>query len=394
MNLILFLTGSRTVRAEREQSAALLDLCFRLEIGYTDFCAEEGGGISFRTSSLSAKKLLRHCQSEGIAVTASGDRGLPFLFYRYRRRVGLMLGSVLAVILMVLSSRVVWDIRISGNTTLTDAEVRAELKACGLGLGSYIPSLRTEELENRVLIASDRISWISVYLDGTVARVQIIEHSAPPEEEGRLPANLIAACDGQIETVELYRGNCIVKTGQAVKKGELLVSGLYDSQISGYRYTRAAGNVYARTEKAFRVEIPLSYEEKVYEPSVCSEICLHFFDFSIKIFKRTGNGEGMCDIIEEEKGPELFGLSALPFGITLEKQLPYTVETRTRTPEEATEAAYAALAHELSALSEETKLLKKSVTLTWSETSLILDCTLECIENIAVQSEFEISELP
>jgi similar to stage IV sporulation protein len=139
---------------------------------------------------------------------------------------------------------------------MTESEIRKELKAGGLFVGSYIPALHIGELENRVLLSSDTLSWITVNLDGTVARVQVIERTEPQAgETGRLPANLVAGADGQIELIQLYRGNCLVKMGQAVKKGELLVSGIYESASVGLRYTRAAGQVLARTERVIRLEV-------------------------------------------------------------------------------------------------------------------------------------------
>ena len=40
------------------------------------------------------------------------------------------------------------------------------------------------------------------------------------------------------------------------------------------------------------------------------------------------------------------------------------------------------------------QLLRKDISTTLTESALILDCTVLCIENIAVQSEFEIVERP
>ena len=90
----------------------------------------------------------------------------------------------------------------------------------------------------------------------------------------------------------------MVGIGQAVKKGELLVSGIYDSQTEGYRFTRAAGEVLARTERSFVAEIPFTQSVKQPKETKITEIRLNFFNFSLKIFKSTGNITDSCDIIE------------------------------------------------------------------------------------------------
>lgn len=390
--LVLFFFGSRRIRVPAESCTAVLDLCLRYSLSYRKMEWEEDGGVSFFVTRRSAKRLQRLCQEEGIRICIHSARDLPSYIRALCRRMGLLIGILCALILILLSQRFVWDVRISGNGSMTTAEVLAELRACGLYCGAYLPSIKASELENRVLIASDRIAWISVNMDGTVARVQILEAVTAPEEESKKPANLIAAADGQIEFLELYRGNAVVSVGQAVRKGELLVSGIYDSQTEGYRYTRAAGSVFARTERSIHLEIPLSYTEKIKSEPECAEILLNFFDFSVKIFKSTGNTDQSCDIIKMERGLSFPGLSSLPFHLTVTERVPYVEQPATRTPTQASTLAYAALERELALLSDELLLLDKRITVTVTEDAVILDCTLHCIENIAVQAEFDVLE--
>ena len=389
---MLFLFGSRRITVPPESRTAVMNLCLRHGLFYRGMSWEADGGFSFLTTPRISKRLQRLCQEEGIRITIHSPRGLPFLLRLLCRRAGLLIGLLGILLLLFLSQRFVWDIRVSGNGTMTTSEVLAELRACGLYRGAYLPSIQASQLENRVLIASDRIAWISVNMDGTVARVQIIESVMPPEKEPSRPANLVAAADGQIEFLELYRGNAVVSVGQAVRKGDLLVSGVYDSQTEGFRYTRAAGSVFARTERTVRIEIPLAYSEKTFGEAEYDEISFNFFDFSLKIFKRTGNSEQSCDIIEMEKGFDTFGLSSLPFYLTVTKRIPYVESSATRTHEQASALAYAALERELALFSEDLLLLDKRITVTATEDAVILDCTLYCIENIAVQAEFDVLE--
>ncbi len=391
MNISLFLSGKRGVWADAENATALMNLCLRHGITYHGFRWGEDGSVFFEVSSFTARRLERLCLASGISARLLEKGGLPPYLWRYRKRAGLILGAIFAVILILLSTRFVWSVRVHGNERMTKAEILSELKSCGFGVGSYIPRVQTEELETRVLIASDRISWIAIHLDGTVAVVQVIENVSPPVSEDRSrPANLVAARDGQIEEVLLYRGNCLVSVGQAVREGELLVSGLYDSATLGYRYTRAAGKIMARTEHRFEIEIPLCYEEKHYEERECREIVLNFFDFSMKIFKNTRNDGRECDIIKEEKIWTLFGRHALPVSFTVTDAIPYRTESAQREPEEALTLAYGELETRLSDFSESGQLLRQDVTSEWTDTSLILHCTVYCIEDIAVQREFEI----
>ena len=390
---ILFLSGSCRVWVRAQYGTALMDLCLCEGINFCDLCTNEEGEISLRVSLFTCRRLQKRSAEWGIELNVGEVQGLPMLLLRYRRRMGLLIGALLAVFLTAFSSRFVWHVQVTGNVTLDEAEVIRQLRECGFGVGSYIPSLDTAGLENRLLIASSEISWISIYLEGTVARVQIIEFAqTPPDEPIKRPANLVAAADGQIEAVELLRGNCLVSVGQAVKKGELLVSGVYDSATGSFRYTRAAGQVLARTERSFSVEIPLSYVEKVYSTPQKSEIVLHFFNFSVKIFKSSGNLPMSCDIIEETRSYTPTGGYPLPCSLTVAWVYPYEERVTTRTPEAALTLAYEQLSHELASFADDAQILRKEITTTLTDTALVLECKVDCIENIAQQVEFEIVE--
>ena len=71
---------------------------------------------------------------------------------------------------------------------------------------------------------------------------------------------------------------------------------------------------------------------------------------------------------------------------------PYHLEERQRSAEEALELCYRELELQLSGLSGDIQLLQKEITTEVGESSVVLVCTLTCIENIAVVQEFEIVE--
>lgn len=395
MSLVFFLRGNCRISIPSSDRTAAMNLCMQMGLQYADFCWCEDGSIRFSCAAASARRFLAVCQERNINAEPVAERGLPCLLKQMTKRAGLIVGAVLALALIVLSGLFVWDVQVSGTETLTEETVIEELRKCGFGVGSYLPNLHIREIENRVLMASERIGWLSINIDGTVARVQIIEHIEGQNEGenvslNKRPANLVATKDGQIEYLELYRGNAVVKSGQTVRAGELLVSGLYDSLTGNVRYTRAAGRVMARTERTIRVEVPLSYEQKVYGEPVLQEVEIHFFDFSKKIFKNSGNLDILCDIIKYNTHLGQLGANRLPMSWSRIETHPYVLETRERTQEEALELCYEKLAGELAAFSGDVQLLQKEIITEVGEESVVLVCTVVCIENIAAVQEFEI----
>lgn len=392
MNFSLWLLGGALLRADAANRVDVLNACLTEGVSFSELSWNGDGSICFRCSFATARSLLRRCHARGISLTCERVDGFPAIAWHLRRRLGLVVGMACAIAMIVLSGLFVWDVSVTGNETIPEQEIEALLSECGFGVGSYLPDVRAREIENRVLISSDRLSWISVNLDGTVAHVQVIERIAAEDERDRpkQPANLVAACDGQIELIQLYRGESTVKIGQAVKKGELLASGILGSETEGLRFTRAAGEVLARTEREILVEIPLCYPEKSVGEEKIQSATLNFFNFSLKIFKSTGNDGEQCDIIEKVKELPTFGARPLPLSVSLRISSPYTMQTKTRSAKQALELAYSDLDEQLRTLSNAAQILEKRVTTEITDTAVLLRATVTCIENIARTQEFAV----
>ena len=73
--------------------------------------------------------------------------GLRALVRRYRGRIGLAAGAVMALALILISSFFVWDITVTGTDKLSSDEILDALEKNGVKLGAYIPSLDTEKVE-------------------------------------------------------------------------------------------------------------------------------------------------------------------------------------------------------------------------------------------------------
>ena len=201
-------------------------------------------------------------------------------------------------------------------------------------LATGVRAVNTDKIENKILIDSDDIAWLSINIVGTVARVEVRERAvADSHSTSQNPANLVAKKSGIIEEVRIFRGLAMVGAGKYVEKGELLVSGLFDSIHEGFRYTRASGEIYARTVEEFYIEIPYEYEGKAYTGEEYSNKYLNFFDFSMNISKNGGNEGALYDKISRVEECSVFGLIDTPFSLKTERYLEYETVSMTRTPE-------------------------------------------------------------
>ncbi len=397
--LYYYLTGYRVLAVDAAHAAALLELCRREEWVYDAFRHLPDGGISLTFPRPVARLVEESAASEGWPLTVLRSGGVPESLGRLIRRPGLLVGCVLGLCLYIAGTQVVWDIRISGNHSISNRSVEETLAKAGITVGTSLRDFRADVVENTALILDDRLSWISINRRGTVAYVELREASHTPKPESDAPADLVASAGGIIQRIELDEGNVRVAEGQSVSPGDVLVSGIYDSQTEGIRFTRARARIYARTVRELTVTVPLMYEQKSYigtqgasSVGVCYEKNINFFKKSVNFSKNSGKMSGMYDIIEEEQSLGPIEGVGFPISVRTVWYLPYEMITATRTHAEAEELAYLELARKIAALPGGAELLSKTITVTRTPDALILHCVLNCVEDIGQIREIQIAE--
>lgn len=389
MNIVYLLLGYVDMYVKKEDAVMLLNLCMYYSIPYSRFDYNDDGGISMRFRLSHYKKIKSECESRGIEICEKGKGGIPVAFYKHRKRSGLITGAVLSIIMIVIFEGFLWDINVSGNTTITSSEIIEALASYGVRVGANKNKIHTQSIENKILIESEDISFISINIQGNIANVEIRERAKENEREPKKYANITAKKSGVIENAQIYRGNLVVSAGQYVDAGDLLISGIYDSKIQGFRFTRASGMVYARTIEEILIEISLEYEEKYYTGAVNYEKSLNFFDFSLKISKNYGNDMVFYDTISNVENYSLGENVKLPFDSKKISFHEYEYIKCTRSIDEARELAYFKLSEKIQGLGD-VEVLKKSIDTYILDDKLMLVCTLVCIEDISLVTEFDV----
>ena len=389
-SLYLFMVGQNKLAFDEADAVKILNICMKYRIVYKAPEIDQKGRFTLWCTTFMSYALLRECERLGISGSICHRSGLPSMIDRYKSRIGLFLGMIFAFIVILISDDYVWDIRVSGNESVTYTELVNALSECGLRVGSRISELDVDAIETKTLLECKRISWITINLQGTYANVQIRETLESVEEEGGVkPSNLVAARDGQIDRLELFSGNAVVRHGDVVRKGDILVSGVWDSNHYGMFITRSFGKVFARTKREFRVEIPFEYLQKIAKESKTVEKYLIFFSKEIKVFENAGKIGSSCDTIESIENLRFFNGDRLPVGVRTVRRISYETETLKHSEDEAMELAYYKLRELLESELMGAELLKKSVSYEITDTAYVLYCTVECIEDIAVMQEFE-----
>jgi similar to stage IV sporulation protein len=169
----------------------------------------------------------------------------------------------------------------------------------------------------------EEISWININKIGTTALVRIIERKDMPEVI--MPAlgyaNIVADRDCVIEEITVSAGIPTVKVGDTVKKGEVLILGVENNERG--KLIRADGYIVGRVEDKITTVLMRDREVKTRLSEETVSVNIKIFNFSLNIFKKYGNSDKECDIIEGKRRVVLFGKYKLPITFEVKSRVSY-----------------------------------------------------------------------
>ena len=292
----LFLFGYRIITPELGGELRLANSFLRLGIS-----AEGRADGSFIIREADYKRFRGYAGGR-VRYTASAPLGIPARISSLRFHTLALISAVASVFLVIFLSGLVWDVRIEGNDTLPSEDIVLAIEDAGLGVGSRWDKLDTEGVEAALLSSGTEIAWVQINRVGTVAYV-IVKERAPTGSDAAPPyefSNIVASCDGVIEEITVTEGTAAVKSGDVVRRGQLLISGVVESERGSY-FTAAEGRVIAHTAGKITAEAKRDEVESITAEDGVESIYLRVLDININIFKKYGNSDSECVIIEDEE---------------------------------------------------------------------------------------------
>ncbi|MGI5936553.1 MAG: sporulation protein YqfD [Oscillospiraceae bacterium] len=313
--------------------------------------------------------------------------GFPVHLKKLRGRYVLLAGLLACLAALAWSSLHIWEIEVKGNETVPAWRILGALDECGVGIGSFWPSISTEDVRSRVQLILPEISWLTVNVQGSRAEVLVRERTLKPEiVDEKTPHDIVAGKTGIISEMRVYRGAAAVSVGQTVLAGEKLVSCYVPSSFAPPRMVHALADVKARTWYEISAAAPLKYREKAYTGRESTKYALILGTKRINFYLNSGISEPNCDkiiTVDQLKWENVF---ALPVKLVTEKYLEF--ETRS-VPEDRSGLRKRLEAQLMSRLLEQIGEDGKVVSsqYSFSEKNGLLTVTLraECTEQIAVK---------
>ena len=335
--LMNYLRGMVILKLTGPFPERLINLCAQEGIDFwaMEWLDEHTVRLTIRRYTL--KRFRELAQRAGCEVEREASRGLPDFLGRFRTRYAFLMGLVLALCAVSVLSRFVLTIQVSGNEEVPSAVILSQLRQLGVRPGVYGPGLNRRQLAQELLVRLDGLSWAALNLYGTRLEVVVREPIKVPErvdESGYF--DIVAEADGIITHIEPELGDALVKDGDVVARGDVLISGnvameppMYSDAPTRYYQTHARGRVWARTWRLLTAAIPVEATVKDYTGAEKSVWSLNFLGQRVKIFGNTSISWPMYDKITTVRQAALPGGEALPLSLnreTVREYQPRTVE--------------------------------------------------------------------
>lgn len=316
--------------------------------------------------------------------------GLPFLFFKHRKRTAFAAGVFLFFFLIFVMSCFVWGVEISGLKNLDEKTVRQALIENGLKIGMPTGAVDVDAVRSRMMTAMPEVAWIGVNIVGSKAKVEIKERTQKPSivEKDKL-YNIKAKYDGVIIKIDVTEGQKLVKPGDVVTKGQLLVSGVIDSIVLGVRYVPSSAKIIAKTWHEASAEMLPFVEVENRTGNAKSKHILKVFGFNINFFLHDGIPYVKYDRISHVNQFAITPNLLLPFSFHYDKFYETEVIRQEVTPEQAYNNTVDKLYKQLDAeLAQDAQVVNRLVSQKTDENGkTLVTATYECQESIVEMEE-------
>jgi len=271
IEFLKYMRGYLRIRVWGFSPERFMNLCSNKGILLWDI-VPEGETYTMCINLKSFRALRPIVRKTGTRVVILERYGLPFFLSRLQSRKLFVVGLFLAVAFWIVSALFVWDIELEGNYRITEDVFQTFLSEQQVKIGMYKESLDIERLEKEIRRRFPQITWASAKLSGTKLVISVKENDAPilkEEVQGREGRDLVSEYDGTIVSVIVRSGVPMVKAGDVVEKGAVLVDGkvpVYndDTTVREYLPVDADADIILEHITNFSARLDFDYIKKEY----------------------------------------------------------------------------------------------------------------------------------
>ena len=244
--LVRILLGYVRIEVEGYYIERFINICTNNKILIWNLKREKGVKLYLNIGINDFKKISQVARKTNCKVRILRKRGIPFFLNRYKKRKIFVLFLILIVLSIFVSSKYVWSVKISVKDNLKLENIEEDIEALGITKGVKKDKIDTDKVINELRLKRDDIAWVGIDIEGTNIKINIVKaDKAPNIIDNSDYCNIVASKAGIIKKIIAQNGTAIVKVGDQVQKGDILIAGYMEGKYTDTRYVHSLGEVEA-----------------------------------------------------------------------------------------------------------------------------------------------------
>nr|MDD6336652.1 sporulation protein YqfD [bacterium] len=198
-----------------------------------------------------------------ITIEKGQATGWLGLLKRLGRRYALWVPLAVGALLVGLYATRIWRVEITGCYQIPQVAIEDMIKSYGFRLGMEKGGIDVREWQRRLMMEFPILQWVGLHTDGVKLVVQVKENDPPIGMARKQEGDIVAVMDGIVEEITVLRGVAMVKPGDRVVAGQVLIRGVITWPENGEKPVAAEGSVKGRIFREAVVSAPIVAEREV-----------------------------------------------------------------------------------------------------------------------------------
>lgn len=263
--LLSLIRGYSLIKLDTTNYEKVLNLLQKRKIHMWDI-EKDDNGISFKISN---EDYRRHKELfESDRVSQIKNTGLMILYDKMKSRKGFSIGILIFILSYLIFTSTIWKFEIVGANHTLSKEIIQVLKDNNIKVPISSINVNQKYIESVLYKNFDSFKFVEVYVDGSKLFLFVKEKQQSEKfSNDKDPSNIIASKNAVINKIIAKSGQSVVKEGDVVYEGQLLVTGAIQKKNSeAFMTVPSIATVYGKTYYTFQMK-----EEKVKNVMVSTE---------------------------------------------------------------------------------------------------------------------------
>ena len=235
--LIRLILGYIRIEIEGYYIEKFINTCTMKKILIWNLKRKNGVKLYLNVGIQDFKKIKKICRKTNCKMKIKNKRGIPFIIHRYKKRKIFAFLLIAMIVLILISSNYVWNIEINIAEEKELENIKQDLYELGIKKGTNKKNIDVNKIITEIRLKRNDISWMGIDIKGTNVIINIVKTDKKPDVIDKTEyCNIIASKSGVITKIIAQSGTALVKAGDTVQKGDILIAGYIEGKYTEPRY--------------------------------------------------------------------------------------------------------------------------------------------------------------